>query len=66
MSDSTPLNDGHLEDIQRGLKQVEEALAQVRKAKAAGLDLGNVEAEIQEQGAKLRRIGQVYFPGKVR
>jgi hypothetical protein len=65
MSDSSPLTDDHLRAIKQGLANLDEARAQVAKARAAGLDVVSHEQEIQELGVKLRKIATVYFPGRI-
>ncbi len=59
-----PLDESHLVEIDKSLKQLGEAKLQIEKAKRAGIDLGTAEADLFDNEGKLMKIRQAYFPGK--
>lgn len=59
-----PLTDADLEKINKGLELIEQARMQARMARAANIDPGVTDAQLNEQEQRLRAIKQVYFPGR--
>ena len=57
------LDESHLQRINEGLAAVHEANRQIALAKSAGIDLGNLEQDLQLHHQRLLAIKQVYFPG---
>lgn len=60
---NSPLNEGHLQQINNALDAAKTATAQIEMAKRAGVDVGSLEAANNANIDKLRLIKQVYFAG---
>jgi hypothetical protein len=58
------LNTEHLDQIKAGIAAANEALAQIAKARMAGIDMSAQEQTLKDNLDKLQRIKQVYFPGQ--
>lgn len=59
-----PLTEVHLDQINTGLAAVKDGRDQLVLAKAAGIDTGDAEQQLNTAEAKLLAIKQVYFPGR--
>ncbi|MGH7240316.1 MAG: hypothetical protein ACREHG_09690 [Candidatus Saccharimonadales bacterium] len=62
--DSNPLTDEHLTLINQGIEAGTAAQSIAEKAKQAGMDVAELERQVTEGTNKLRRIKQVFFPGR--
>lgn len=59
-----PLTEEHLESINNALAQAQAARVQINLAKSAGIDVSAHEQELVTAETQLRKIKQVYFPGR--
>lgn len=59
-----PLSETHYQEIQRGLEAAQRGLANIARAKMAGIDMSAAEQQIKDSQARLLAIKQVYFPGR--
>src|SRR5581483_1977852 len=64
MSNTNPLDESHYQMIVDGIMRAENALRQAEMAERAGIDVGDLKAQAQESLDKLRRMRNVYFPGR--
>jgi hypothetical protein len=65
MSDfSSPLNDGHLAEIKKGLDMITQAEAVANKAKRSGIDMDSQLKELAEQRKMLNAIRANFFPNQ--
>jgi hypothetical protein len=62
---NSPLNDGHLDQINAALEAVKLAKTQILLAKQAGIDVSQFEQNITDAEAKLRQIKNTYFPNSI-
>lgn len=58
------LTDTDLESINANIAKLNEAKAQIKLAKQAGLDVSSLETRQNEQMTQLQQIKQTYFPGR--
>lgn len=61
---NSPLNAGHLQQLNNALDQAKLAQIQIDMAKRAGIDIGNLEDTLNTNVDKIRAIKQVYFAGQ--
>lgn len=59
-----PLTESHYQQIVNNLDILDQAQRQVEKAKQAGINVADQQAQITETRAKLLQIKNVYFPGR--
>ena len=50
------------EDMRQNLMNVRDALADLKQAEQAGIDVSAQRAQLEEAAAQLRRIKDVYYP----
>lgn len=59
-----PLGEDDLEAINQQLQNITEVENLMRKARSAGIDLGDREEQLREDRARLLKIKQTFFPGR--
>ncbi len=64
MNNGNPLDESHYQMIVDGIERAENALKQAELAERAGINVGELKQQAQENLDKLRRIRNVYFPGR--
>lgn len=59
---ANPLSTEDRANIEIQLKALADARADLNRAKAAGIDVADLEKQLNESEAQLKAIKQVYFP----
>lgn len=59
---ASPLGPEHKIEIERHLAQLAEVRKDLDRAKAAGIDVADLEAQHKEMTAQLQRLKAAYFP----
>ena len=61
---NNPLIESDLAEINAGIKNADDLLKALNKAKAAGVDIGDQYAEVSQKRQKLIALKTTYFPGR--
>lgn len=62
--ETNPLTEQHYQVLKAGIDSADSALAQIEKAKRAGLDVSQHETNATKTRQQLNKIKDVYFPGR--
>lgn len=60
----SPLNEGHLQQLNNALDAIKRAKVQIDLAERAGLDVSAAKEMNQKNEDKIRTLKQVYFAGR--
>ncbi len=61
---AAPLTEEHKRQIDAALAQLKEAREMIARAKLAGIDVAEQEAEAAKLDDQLRKLRQAFFPGR--
>lgn len=59
-----PLTDADFDELKARMDELEFARREIEKAERAGMDMAAAKDKVRELDAQLKKIKQVYFPGR--